>query len=1075
MRTDFAPSVNIVRDSGKHLDYILTANSKSIFNQIASDFGAGIRAFNLVGSYGSGKSAFLWAFEKTLTRRAEYFGKMNGQFNHVRDFRFLNIVGEYQSITSTFARRLNIRRIGSWHTKIFDGLNNLYNGVEYKKRGLVVVIDEFGKFLEYAANHGGELELYFVQQLAEYCNDTKKKIILLTSLHQAFDSYARGLDSQQRQEWQKVKGRLRELPFNEPVEQLLFLASKRLELKRPAGFVGENAAELTEAVEKSRLFPLRNYPSKTLSRKLHPFDILSAATLALSLQKYGQNERSLFTFLESNDHNGLLGFDSKQNPYYNLSCVYDYLLYNFYSFIYSRDNPHYLQWAAIRSAIERAEGHIEADCLGTLKLVKAIGLLNLFSSEGGVIDEEFLTSYGRLALGIEDPSNTLQRLEDSKVVRFVRFKRRYVLFEGTDFDFESALRAASEKVDQTSDLVAKLKEFVSFPIISSKSVHYKRGTPRFFEFVLSESPITDRPKDEIDGIVNLIVSEAPNRQSVKAASEKSEEAILFGLYLNTKEIKDSLWEIEKANLVIDTITEDRIAKRELLNLRAHYVENLNRLIVGNLFSDRHVCWMFKGKEVRIENRGDLNRCLSRVCERVYSKAPVLKNELINRHRLPGAISSARKKLLEQLFRDWDKENLAFPPGKFPPEKTIYLSLLKHTGIHRKRNGVFSIVRPLDKSFLPLWNECEQFLESAKASRKHLDDLVERLRSKPFKLKQGLLEFWLPMYLFAKRQDYVLFGEQGYIPNISPDVLELVLKYPDRFEIKAIDIRGLRLELFNKYRLFLNKQPDTRISNSSFVETIKPFLAFYRSLPEYTKRTKRLPTSAIALREAIATASDPEKVFFEDFPHALGFSIDELRKSDSLIEQYINQLQNTIKELRTCFDSLVDRVESHLLREIGHEDLRYPVYVDTIKTRYSAVKDFLMLPKQKSFYTRLLSVHEDRKAWLLSIAHVAFGRSIEFLSDEEEPALYSSLSDLIAELDNLCDIASTQDSRNDEETVKLEVTTVPRGSRRALIRFSKSQGNDAAELETKIRSILSGNSKLNIIALLKLIEEQLTHE
>lgn len=45
-------------------------------------------------------------------------------------------------------------------------------------------------------------------------------------MHQSFESYAYALTSTQKQEWTKVKGRFREITFNEPVEQLLFLASE---------------------------------------------------------------------------------------------------------------------------------------------------------------------------------------------------------------------------------------------------------------------------------------------------------------------------------------------------------------------------------------------------------------------------------------------------------------------------------------------------------------------------------------------------------------------------------------------------------------------------------------------------------------------------------------------------------------------------------------------------------------------------------------------------------------------------------------------------------------------------------
>lgn len=62
----FSSSVNIVRDAGRALVYHPTANTRRIATQVLADYDAGLRAFTLIGSYGTGKSAFLWALEQHL-------------------------------------------------------------------------------------------------------------------------------------------------------------------------------------------------------------------------------------------------------------------------------------------------------------------------------------------------------------------------------------------------------------------------------------------------------------------------------------------------------------------------------------------------------------------------------------------------------------------------------------------------------------------------------------------------------------------------------------------------------------------------------------------------------------------------------------------------------------------------------------------------------------------------------------------------------------------------------------------------------------------------------------------------
>jgi hypothetical protein len=41
------------------------------------------------------------------------------------------------------------------------------------------------------------------------------------------------------------------------------------------------------------------------------------------------------------------------------------------------------------------------------------------------------------------------------------------------------------------------------------------------------------------------------------------------------------------------------------------------------------------------------------------------------------------------------------------------------------------------------------------------------------LKQGLIDFWIPTFLFFKRDDFAIFNDDGYIPALSEENLELI--------------------------------------------------------------------------------------------------------------------------------------------------------------------------------------------------------------------------------------------------------------------------------------------------------------
>ncbi|MEX2364884.1 MAG: hypothetical protein WD597_14725, partial [Balneolaceae bacterium] len=533
----FNPSVNIERDLNKDFDYVVTPNSSQIYAQLIQNLDSGSHSFSIIGSYGTGKSSFLVALRKNLIGDTIYFEPLNGEFTDIKGFEFDYVVGKYGSLIDELCSHFDLDN-GATEKEILNWINKKHKKLKKEGRFWFIVIDEFGKHLEYAAKKNPEQELYFIQLLSEYANEKDKNLYFITTLHQAFDSYAHGLDLQQRKEWDKVRGRLKELTFNEPVEQLLYIASEFLKDENP-DWETLNLEELLKAIELAKVFPLKNELSLELAQSLYPLDPLSGAILSLALQKYGQNERSLFTFLQSEEFLGINNYDNTINPFYNLHCVYDYLIHNHHSYLSSKYNPHYVQWNALKKAIERVESGFDEEINPLKKIVKVIGLLNIFATEGAEVDKEFLKAYSEISIGLENVEDLLLQLEKKQIIRYRSYKKQYVLFEGTDFDIEHELHQATSKIDAVTDVVTPLRSYFKFPFLPAKRVYYETGTPRFFEFVLSEKPIEKSSQQPIDGIINLVFNS--DFKKVVEISEEVENPILYGVFNNTTDIEKQIF------------------------------------------------------------------------------------------------------------------------------------------------------------------------------------------------------------------------------------------------------------------------------------------------------------------------------------------------------------------------------------------------------------------------------------------------------------------------------------------------------------------------------------------------------
>jgi hypothetical protein len=1074
----YSPSINIIRDNDYVFDYIVTQNATNTFTSILNDTLVGTKSHVLIGAFGTGKSSFLLSLKQTLEGKHVHFKGHQKLLNSIPKYEFLSIVGEYASFENYFAKLYQLGK-GYKTVDIIKNIDKQYKALKKKGKGLAILVDEFGKFLEYAAKNNPESELYFIQLLAEWANDSDNDTLLITTLHQAFSAYSLQLNKVQKQEWDKVKGRLKDIPFNEPVEQLLYLASTRIDQKFPDKKLDKNFDKLFDIIREANAFPLRDYFNKDFAKKLYPFDILSAAILALSLQKYGQNERSLFSFIESNDHLGINEFDTNENGFYSLSHLYDYLLNGYYSFLTTKYNPDYAQWSEIRKHIEKTEG-IFKDSQSqktAANIIKTIGLLNLFVSGSAKLERSFYSNYAKYAWGVKNGEEVLKALENKKIIRYVNHSFKYILFNSTDLDIELAIDNAGNLIEKVTDVVSQLTQYFDFPFIFAKSVYYRKGTPRFFQFKLTEEPIQLIPEGEIDGFINLIFSEeSKTLKKIEEISLNNEEATLYGYYKNTAEIKNLLFEIQKVKKVKDNNTDDKVAIQELDSILEHYVRLLNHYVLDNLYTGSgNVVWFYKGKKLKIDSRKAFNQELSKICDEVYPYTPVYRNELINKTKISGPISKAKNTLISKLLADLNQSNLAFKEAEFGPEKSIYLSLIRQTGIHQLSDGVGSLEKPEDPSFDELWEAGCRFLDSTKTKAKTIQDFIDILSSKPFKLKQGLLDFWVPIFLLAKSDDYALYENNIYIPELEADNFELLNKKPALFSIKAFDVAGIKLQLFNRYRIFLNQAENSKPSNKSFIQTIKPFLTFYRELPDYSKKTNRLDKKTIALRQVIATATDPEKAFFDDFPTALGFSLAELQKNQDKSESYIKQLQEAIRQLRTCYDNLIDRFEQYLIGEVIGSDEAFPAYRDEIRNRFSKIKPHLLLPTQKPFYTRIQSELDDRKSWLSSIAQACIGKALVNISDEDELLLYTKLKDLVYELDNLSEIGHEDINEEKEEVFKVEITSFVQGLNKSLLRIPKEKIKEVERKQEEIRRILGPDKKINLTILAKLLQEFIRNE
>ncbi len=590
VRGRFHRSVSLTRDweRGRDLsEYIATPAVQGIAEQILSEIRepAGTRAWSITGPYGTGKSAFaLFLADLLCSSKASHPVGQELQSAHLkRRQRMLPILlqAERGPLLPALADRLaeelkpvaprlstKARRLAASSEPTGDEISRLLLDAAEQTRkkgmaGLVIIVDEFGKFLEYAANDPARVDVFSLQQIAEAAARSEIPILFITILHTGFADYLSHGDEVRRAEWQKVQGRFRDIPFQLPAEQLLGLVAHALETKFTNG-VGEayqkrldrilGSKELKEALARGSFSEL-----VAGCLPLHP--VTSLVLWSLFRSKIAQNERSLFAFLSSHEPHGFQDFlirstaSTKEAPLYGLPELYDYVASALGLAAFTGSDSR--KWALISHALDR----IPASAPKVARdIVKSIGLLLQYGVTEGVRPTERLL---RLILesrpGFREALDTLKQ---ESIIFFRRHSNSYGIWEGSDLDLNALFDQARSRIAQ-EPVEERLRRAVDVRPVVARAHYIQSGTLRFFDVQIAAP--TDRSigralksGSQADGHLLYLVDNRPisAEQAKKISDQISKEHIaLVAVPRRHDQLMYALDELECWQWVQDHVTE----------------------------------------------------------------------------------------------------------------------------------------------------------------------------------------------------------------------------------------------------------------------------------------------------------------------------------------------------------------------------------------------------------------------------------------------------------------------------------------------------------------------------------------
>lgn len=916
-----------------------SAEVLKIMSRHLTDTGQG--AFTWTGPYGCGKSSLVIALSAILQTDANLNDKAESIFgeglvNTIRNafprgnkgWRILPVVGTRDNpvkIIGEAAREAEIisrRPRGGWtEKKLTNLLLKAANFEPDEYGGLVLFIDEMGKFLEAASQDN--TDIFFFQDIAEIASRSHGRLIVIGVLHQAFNEYTHRLSQGNRDEWSKIQGRYIDILVNSTSEEQLDLISRAIKSNRKYKKPSPSATYVAKALQMGKINGF-NSLAETLERcwPLHP--IVACLLGPISRRRFGQNQRSIFGFLNSSEVYGFQYFLNNHNvrELYRPDLLWDYLRANLEPSILSSPDGH--RWALATEVLERCES-TGGDSLH-IKLLKTISIIDLFKERSGLIANFDLLHTCFPDISKDKFRKALSKLDDGSFTIFKKFMDARSIFAGSDFNIDLAIRSALEDIDQID--YKELNLLAGFQPILAKRHYHKTGSLRWFDVeIVPEHGLTEyisllQKKPVSLGYFLLVIpTDSENEIEVKKLCQEVVD--------NNKNIdiivgfSKSSWKIiplARELLAVDRISNDHsqligdsVARHEVSARHA----TLQSLLENELKkSFEYAEWHRKNKTPKRFLNSELNNIASDLVDERFSESPIIHNELLNREKPSGSAISAQNNLLRRMILNNGEPRLGIQ--NFPSEGGLFATILESTGLYSNLNGSWHFVNPNNdesdvRNLYSMWSDASNFLKENASRNVAVSELFQLWHAPPYGVKTGLLPILVVAFILSNLNRLAVYRNKLFRARFDDVDVEYLAKDPSFIQVRWMDLNDFSRSLLSGLAQVVRDLDNNILTLEEPIEIGRGLVSLYTNLPKWTQRTMQLSSNAHKVRELFKRAQDPNQFLFDDIPNLFESSAhDDVQLH---LNQVITSIREGLEELITAYPLMLHRLREIMLMEL----------------------------------------------------------------------------------------------------------------------------------------------------------------
>ena len=993
--------------------------------------------------------------------------------------------------------------LGIGDEEIVEGLVQFSEFIksEAKGSGVLLILDELGKFLEFAAMYPERQDIYLLQQLAEAASRSgDTPLFVLGLLHQGFSAYADHLDGASKQEWEKVSGRFEEILFNQPLEQVVPLLSSALGIQMeavPVQHREQARIQMEYALEQGWYgpVPLRDGLLDNAA-KLFPLDPLAIPVIVRTMHRFGQNERALFSFLQSSEPFGLQAYASQ----HSLENALPYRIHDFYDYV--RANlSHSLNLTSVQTHWSIVDSVISSYASGDsleIEVLKTVGMLNLLNAN------DLLPTETVIVQAVAGTRKDLYRAV-SRAIDTLKYEKRVLYDRGiagglclwphTSVDLDAAYKNAEREVGSIQGVSERITEYLDARPIVARRHYIQTGNLRHFKIqYLSASEFAvfvPALNDGVDGEIIIVLCDSlqERQKALQVAKSINHPQVIIAipdpLHNVAGYLRDVLcWKwVGENTLELNT---DSYASEEVIRQREAARGRLEKRI-GDLIDLRDYSgemrfnWFSEGEQLSFSTGQQLLKHLSDVCDRIFPKSPKIQNELINRQNLSAAASGARMRLIGAMFEKESQEHLGMQADKRLPEMSMYLSILKPGNIHVEGEKMWYIQEPSPDAdrydILPTLKRIDELLKSEVNKKVTVSEVFAELRKPPYGIRDGLIPFLLAVYIIAHRQDVAVFEDGTFLREVRGDDFLRLTKAPEYFEIQHSEIEGIRASVFDRLVTVLGIQKKSDERNTRILDVVQPLCTFVVELPEYVHNTKKLSQEAIAIRNKLMSAGEPAPLLFRDLPSACGHSQFDVTESidDSRVESFAEELKLHLTELNQAYTELLERLKTAMFEAFDAIDSNSQGRSSLAK-RAEALRVSVNESQLKALCGRLSDQKLPETKWIESVASFIASKPPSYWGDSDETAFQHKLTDFAERFKHV-------------ESIHFEAIDIPEGSEKMRLSITRTDGNERvevvylrpdaekefADIQKQIQNLLTEHGRLGLAAVARAVWDELNKD